>query len=186
MFKYFADLFKNPISKDKFQEEYLTTIEVPETEWVDGIFYIETKSPKINKGGFAVYYDFRDPRPEAEEAYKSNNSERRLPYSGFYRSLVSNHVVKHPFNMKTPNRFMDDSTLISCPNCSNPGYISHGWRVQCNRCQTWIESYGNSLYVWANALRKSSGIMGTTFYHKNKVVSKEEFDKWQMYYKLLG
>lgn len=176
------NFFKKRKQESTPVDDVPTTQEIPEEEWTLGIFYSDSKKPMAKEGGFTVYYDFRDPRPESETLYRNMRNDF-LPYSGFYKTLASKHQIKNTFNLIHSS---DYKTHISCPNCSNSGYISHGWRVKCNRCDSWIESYGNSLYVWANVVRKTTGLMGTTFYHKNSKVSKDEFDKWQMFYKLLG
>ena len=162
-------------------------------DWVPGEFYYEPKSFKKRVGNFLLFYEFRDPRPEEENyLYKSKRSRiDGFNYSGFRKHLLSDFIIKNhkekfrDFLGSSRGRSDMEPDLIRCPCCGSKGYIDHGWRVQCSVCDTWMESYGNSLNTWGNILRKKKTPFGDRFYHKGSKITEEEFNSWSVYYKLL-
>lgn len=187
VFEKYAKFFPKKLAKTI--EVKTHNIEMNNNEWIPGEYYHEPKSFKKRAGNFLVYYEFQDPRPDEENYYYKNrkNAIDRYHYAGFRKLLLSDFVVKRsniPYPYKDHKHELEPD-LIKCPCCGAKGFIDHGWRVKCSSCDTWMESYGNSLNVWGNILRQKKTIFGTSYYHKNQKITEEEFNSWSVYYKLL-
>jgi hypothetical protein len=153
--------------------------------------YIETKKPKFSPGGFDVYYDENDFRPDRQLSahwFFKDFEGKISKYQNYCEYSVDELRPNSMYKFLNQNDVRPEVFAIKCPNCGCRGQIKGGWRVKCKRCFTWLEADAINnpakISVWRNNLNTKMENGRIKYYHHATEITEQEYLYWRVYYKL--